>query len=125
MGNERVDQRPVRISRGWMHDEASRLFDNDEVVVFVDDLKRDVLPPRNCRYRRRNADHIDVAWFDPEIAVSYRFARMSDCAAFDQLLKARTAYIAECGGKKTVEPPSRVAAFRDGAARGFNGGICV
>ncbi len=125
MGNERVDQRPIWISRGWMHDEASRLFDNDEVLVFVDHLKRDVLPPRNCRRRGRNADRIDFAWFDPEIAVSYRFARMSDSAAFDQLPEARTAYIAECGGKKTVEPPSSVAAFRDGAAQGFNGGICV
>lgn len=125
MGNERVDQRSIWISRGRMHDEASRLFDNDEVFVFVDHLKRDVLRPRNCRCRGRNADHIDFAGFDPEITVSYRFARMSDSSAFDQLPKARTAYIAECGGKKTVEPPSGVATFRDGAARGLNGGICV
>ena len=125
MGNERVDQRSIWISCGWMHDEASRFFDNDKVLVFVDHLKRDVLPPRNCRYRGRNADRKDVAGFDPEIAVSYRFARVSDSTAFDQLPKARTAYIAECGGKKTVEPPSGVAAFRDGAARGLKGGICV
>lgn len=102
MCNERVDKRSIRISGCRMHDQAGWLLNNDEILVFMDDLKGYFLAYRNCRRRGRNTNQIDVAGFDPEIDVSYRFARMCDGAACDQLLKARTTYIAECGGKKSI-----------------------
>jgi hypothetical protein len=40
---------------------------------------------------------------------------MRDGAALDQLLKARTADVAKCGGEKAIEPPTRLAAVDDGA----------
>lgn len=114
MGDECVDEGSVRISRSRMHDETGRLFDDDEVFVFVYHVKRDVLALRDGRCGRRNADGEDLARFDPEIAVSYRFARMRDGTALDQLLKARTADVAEGGCEKAVEPPTRLAAADDG-----------
>ena len=54
MGDQGVDQRAVGIAGGRMHDEARRLVDDDEVLVLVDDLQRDVLALRHCRRGRRH-----------------------------------------------------------------------
>ena len=77
-----------------MDDEARWLFDDDEILVFVDHLKGNVLSLRQGRRRRGQVNSVGLAWFDPEIAVSYRFACMRDGAALKQLLESRTADIA-------------------------------
>ncbi len=43
MGDQRIDERPGLVTGAGMHDEAGRLVDDDEVVVLVDDIERDIL----------------------------------------------------------------------------------
>lgn len=76
MCDERVDQSSIRISGRRVHDEAGWFFDDDEVLVFINDLEGDFLSLRNRRCRGWNEDYVDFTGFDPEIAVSYRFARL-------------------------------------------------
>ena len=49
MGDQRVDQRAVGIARRRMDDEPGRLVDDDEVLVLVDDVERDILALRLAR----------------------------------------------------------------------------
>src|SRR5690348_3811057 len=125
MRDQRIDECSVRISGRRVHDQASRFFDDDEILIFIDDLQGYVLALRNGRRRRGNADRVDFTGFDPEIAVSYRFASVRNGSVLDQLLKARTADVAECGDKKAVEPPTRLVVLNDGSARSLRGGFCV
>ncbi len=121
MGDQRVDQRAVGIAGRRMHDEAGRLVDDDEVGVLIDDGKRDVLAERRGGQRRRHRDGVGLARFDPEIAVSYRLARVRHGAGREQLLKTRTADIAERCGEEAVQPPSRLIRRDHRAARFFGG----
>ncbi len=41
MGDQRVDERAVRVARARMHDEPRRLVDDDQRVVLVDHVERD------------------------------------------------------------------------------------
>ena len=43
MGDQRVDQRAGLVAGRRMHHEALRLVDDDDVVVLVDDIERDIL----------------------------------------------------------------------------------
>ena len=43
MGDQRVHQRAGLVAGGGMHHEAFRLVDDDDVVVLVDDIERDIL----------------------------------------------------------------------------------
>ena len=43
MGDQRVDQRAGLVAGGRMHDQPLRLVDDDDVVVLVDDIERDIL----------------------------------------------------------------------------------
>ncbi len=41
MGDQRVDERAVRMAGARMHDEAGRLVDDDQRVVLVENVERD------------------------------------------------------------------------------------
>ncbi len=43
MGDQRVDQRAGFVAGGGMHDQPLRLVDDDNVVVLIDDIERDIL----------------------------------------------------------------------------------
>ena len=43
MGDQRVDQRAGLVAGGGMHHQALGLVDDDDVVVLVDDIERDIL----------------------------------------------------------------------------------
>ena len=108
-----------------MDDQPCRFLDDDEILVLIDDVEGNILALRHCGRWRRDIDRIGLTGFDPEIAVSYRFARMADGAAFDQLLKARAADIAQRGREKTVEAPAGLLCTYHSAARPFIGGFGV
>ena len=46
MGDQRIDQGAVGIAGRRMHHQAGRLVDHDQVVVFIDDLERNILALR-------------------------------------------------------------------------------
>ena len=46
MGDQRVDQRAGLVAGGRMHDQPLRLVDDDDVVVLIDDIERDILALR-------------------------------------------------------------------------------
>ena len=77
MGDQRVDQRAVGIARRRMHDEPRRLVDDDEVLVLVDDVERNILALRLGGRGGGHVDRVGLARFDPVVGVSYRFAASS------------------------------------------------
>ena len=46
MGDQRIDQRAVGIARRRMHHQPRRLVDDDEVLVLVDHVERNILALR-------------------------------------------------------------------------------
>ena len=56
MGDQRIDQRALRVAGGRMHHQACRLVDHDERVVLVDDIERDVLARGAGGRGRRQGD---------------------------------------------------------------------
>ena len=59
MGDERVDERCLTIARGRMHHHAGRLVEHDELVVFVQNIQRDVLAG-NCGFCGRRHDECNL-----------------------------------------------------------------
>ena len=55
-----------------MHHEAFRLVDDDEVVVFIDDVERDILALWFGRHRLRHLDRDHVALCDMMSGVADR-----------------------------------------------------
>jgi hypothetical protein len=41
MMQERIDQSAAVMARGWMHNEAGRFVERDDVFVFIQDVQRD------------------------------------------------------------------------------------
>ena len=58
---QRVDERAVRVAGGRVHDHALRLVDNEQVVVLVHNVQRDVLGPGLDGLRVRQVDGVDFA----------------------------------------------------------------
>ena len=56
MGDQRVDQRACVVAGGRMHHHADRLVDDDQVLVFKDDIERDRLAAGLGRSGRRHVD---------------------------------------------------------------------
>ena len=50
MGDQRIDQRAGLMPARRMHDEAGRLVDDEEMVVLVDDVERDIFGLRLGRF---------------------------------------------------------------------------
>src|SRR5437660_242503 len=59
-----VDQRAARMSRGRMHHEAGRLVDDDDVLVLVDDVERDILSLRGGIGGFRHVDYDRITGAD-------------------------------------------------------------
>ena len=56
MGNQRVDQRAALVAGGRMHDQPFWLVDDDDVVVLIDNVERDILAHRLRRNGFGNVD---------------------------------------------------------------------
>ena len=77
MGDQGVHQRAVEIAGGRMHHQPRLLVDDDQILVFVNHLKRDILALRNGRRHRRHRHREIVVRFDPVVGVFYRPALLS------------------------------------------------
>ena len=64
MGDQRVDQRAALVARGRMHDQPLRLVDDDDVVVLIDNVERDILALRLRRHRFGDVDCDRIAGSD-------------------------------------------------------------
>mgnify|MGYP004188919421 CR=1 FL=1 len=95
MGDERVDERCLTIARGWMHHHAGWLVQHDELVVFVQNIQRDVLTGNGGFYGLRHGECNLVIWFDPPGRVFYRvgfvIAYRGAGTRFDKRLQAGAA----------------------------------
>ena len=95
MGDECIDKRCLKIAGGWMHHHAGRFVEYDELVVFVQNIQRDVLAGNGGFYGRRHNEYNLIIRFDPpgrvfyrvDLAVAYRGAS----TRFDKRLQAGAA----------------------------------
>ena len=72
MGQQGVYQCALIVPGGRVHDEACRLVDDDNVRIFIENCKRDILALRVSIARFWNCDYIDIARFDLVRGVLYR-----------------------------------------------------
>lgn len=122
MGDQCVDQSAVRIARCGMHHQPGGLVDDDEVVVLIDHVQRDILALRLGGYGRRDRDGEFLAGFDPQIRVFYGRARSRNRAFRQKRLQAGARKIGQMRCQKTVEP---LAFIRVARARCLYGGFRV
>ncbi len=59
------------MTRGRVHDEMSRLVDDDEGTVLKGDVEGDLLGRRRGRHRLGHVDDESIPRFDPAAAVFY------------------------------------------------------
>ncbi len=60
MGDQRVDQRAGLMAGGGMHHKPFGLVDDDDVVILIDDIERDIFSLRlgGNRFRHVDCDRI-------------------------------------------------------------------
>ncbi len=88
MGNQRIDQRAGPVARRRMNHQPGRLVDDDQRLILKNDIKRDGLAFRNCRFCGRDGDLEQRAGFDPEFGLNYRAPIVADMLRLDQRLEA-------------------------------------
>ena len=111
MVEQRVDQRAVGMAGGGMDDEAGRLVDDDQMLVLVDDVERDVLA-LDRRIPRPAAPRIRSARLrEPHRRVARDRAVDQDPPGLDQRLEPRPRQrdppIRRRQPEETVEPLAR------------------
>ena len=103
MAEQGVDQRMLRVARAGMHDQSSRLIQNEQIVILKQNLQRHLL--RLCfdffdgRFRQLD----DIPRPD-KIAGAGCFSVQRDESSPDQSLKARARKVREFAGEKAVQP---------------------
>jgi hypothetical protein len=113
MGDQRVHQRAGLVPRGGMHHEASRLVDDDNVVVLVDDIERDILARGLGGHRLRNVDCDRIADSDMISGVADGSAFQAHGARKDQRFQPRPRQLGQARRQHAVEP-GRFLVARDG-----------
>src|SRR5690606_35269472 len=94
MMDERVDQRARPVAGAGMHDEARRLAKDDQVVVLVEHVERDVFGLRLGIARLRQGDLDAVAGMDLALRLAYGRAVDAHGPFLDQRLDAAAREIA-------------------------------
>ncbi len=89
MGNERIDECAAFMAGSGMHDEPGRLVDDDEIVVFKSDIKRNGFALRFGRGRFRHLDLDPLAGLHLQARILGRFAINAHMARFNEGLDAR------------------------------------
>lgn len=124
MGDKRVDERARPVARRRVHHETGGLVDDDEMLVLVNNIERNLFPLRNRRFRRRYGQLIRIAGFDPQIRLNYRSPGLRRVTLLDQGLHARTAQVRYVRGNEPVQPLAIVGlGSLDGEALGRIAGI--
>lgn len=86
-----------------MHDQAGRLIDHDQIVIFVNNIERDIFAFDAGVFRRRQTDRVDGARFDRCARLTYRHAR-ADVAIAYKRLDAGAAHPIDLRGEPTINP---------------------
>ena len=98
-----VDQGAVRMARRGMDDEPARLVDDDDVVVLVDNVQRDVL--RNgVDGRGLFGGEFDLLVSRELVALVRRFAVHEDTPVLDGFRRGGAGQVFNCAGEAGVEP---------------------
>ena len=86
-----------------MHDHSSRLVDDNDVVILVDDVERKGLGSRRWRDRIGDIERDAIAGPQHGVGLRRSSADLHE-AAFDQALKLRAGVSGERTREKAVEP---------------------
>ena len=103
---------PVSWPAAGMHDQALRLVDDDDVVVLVDDIERDILALGLGGDRLRHVDCDRIAGGDMISGVADGGALGGDGAGQDQRFQPRARQFRAAHREHAVEPGRSLVAAR-------------
>lgn len=121
MRDQRIDQCAGAVTGSRMHDQAFRLVDDDDGVVFVDNIEWNFLALRFGRLRGWKGDRYDIAGFDGRRRIADRACTDLYLARNDQGLQPRSRQRRKVRGKNAIDPHPR---FIFGDGDGFAGAVC-
>jgi len=117
MSDERIDQCARPVARRRVHDQPCRFVDDDEVVILIKNVERDVFAARDGRLGWRHRDVESIALFDPVVRLFYRPAIVPSVPLLDQGFQPGATELGQVSGKVAVQPFACVL-FIDG--KGIN-----
>ncbi len=112
VGDQRIDQRAGFVAGGRMHDETFRFVDDDDVVVLVDDVERDVLRFRLGGNGGRHVDCDRIARGDMISGVANGPGADRNRTCEDQGFQSRPRQLRRSRRQHAVEP-NRTFVARD------------
>ena len=104
MGDQRVDQGSGLVAGGRMHHQPFGLVDDDDVVVLIDDIERDILSGRLGRDGLRHVDCDRIACRDMISGVADGGVFDRDLAGEDQRFQPRARQLRKAHRQHAVEP---------------------
>src|ERR1700730_8002723 len=104
MSNQRIDQRARPVAGGGMDDEPGGLVDDEELVVLVHDVQRDILRRDFGVRRGRNGEANAVAGVDAIAGIADGGAVVRNRPRQDQRLVARARELREVRCQDAIEP---------------------
>ena len=119
MGDQRVDQRAGLVAGGRMHHQAPGLVDDDDVVILVDDIERDIFAGGLGGDGLRHVDCDRIAGGDMISGVADGGASDGDLACEDQRFQPRTRQLRTAYREHAVEP-ARALVAGDGDVQAFD-----
>ncbi len=116
MMDESIDQRTSPIACGWVNHETGWLVDDDQMIVFIGDIKRNILAQWGWVFWRRHGDgdglaksHAMVGFFH-DLALTL-LADGADMAFLDQAFEAGTRQAALFCSNKCIKALPSVIIF--------------
>ena len=109
-----VDQRAVGIAGCRMNHHTGRLVDDDEVIVLVQDVERNLLGLRGCRFGRGNENRIGFAGGDLLLAGRRGLVPEADLPVADQACDAVSRYMRRHPASQPGVEALALLAFGDG-----------
>ena len=96
-----------------MHDHVRRLVDDGEVVVFIEDVERNVLGNRAFSRRLDHAERDDVAGSEPKRRLAVPPVDVDALGRLNRLAEQHAAILRKLRGEKLVETPSGLRVGHD------------
>ncbi len=101
MMEQRIDERIILMAARRMNWQSGGFVDDDEIVIFVDDIEVDLLGRDRTGFRRRQSDREDISGGDFAAGIVEGEVLPPDAAGFDQSgdSRAAEALIGQGGGQ--------------------------
>ena len=109
---EGAGQRAAPMPAGRMHDHPRRLVDRDDVLIFIENVERDVLRMRPRRIHRRQNDANPVPGAQLVGDLSPLFVDLYAPGA-DHLAKLHATMLRQRPGQKHIQPQARIGRSND------------